>query len=501
MDPSLPITANVEAGGINGNPESAGINPGWGMIAPRIGLAYRVNDRTVIRSGFGITEDPDSMRFLRDEFPVDLSPTYGGTQTGTVAIDPVSGTPLTLAVGIPAPVFPNFSSGFASLPISGSTNTVPQNYRRGYIESWNLFLQQDLGHEFVMNLGYVGTQQVRQLIGLGYDAAPLPSGSTICMANGQYNPSTGLSGSCSFNANTYINMAHCNATTGYVCYNTGGITMNEPLMSANYSGLQSQLTRNAGRLAQFGVIYTWSHAFDYEDNGAGSGSGGLPITYPAYFALDRATSSYDRTNNFQFWGIYHLPFGSSQMFANHGIASAILGGFQLNAQVSHISGAPFSVSPTSNTLNSPGNTEYADLVKPYRQLGGHNRTVGNSVISGGLPWFDPTAFANPVQPTYSASQTPSSIVPTHFGNTHRNEFRGPGTTLVNASVFRGFHVYRESEFQVRVEAFNLLNHPQLPSPNNLTVPSASSAATSPFGYISSGEGATRSLQFSGRINF
>jgi hypothetical protein len=82
----------------------------------------------------------------------------------------------------------------------------------------------------------------------------------------------------------------------------------------------------------------------------------------------------------------------------------------------------------------------------------------------------------------------------HFGNTHRNGFRGPGVTYVNASVFRGFHLYRESEFQVRVEAFNLLNHPQLTSNPNVTVGGGT------FGYITS-FGATRTLQFSGRISF
>ena len=71
----------------------------------------------------------------------------------------------------------------------------------------------------------------------------------------------------------------------------------------------------------------------------------------------------------------------------------------MNGQVSHVSGAPFSVSPASSTgFNSPGNTLYAELVKPYVQLGGHNRTPGNNAISNGQPWFDPTVFANPVQP-------------------------------------------------------------------------------------------------------
>jgi hypothetical protein len=492
LDPTLPQSGNVVIGGVNGNPEDAGIDAGKGLFAPRVGVAYRVNDRTVIRTGAGITSDPDSLRFLRDSYPEDLAPNYFGSAAGTVAVDPTQNNlPLTLAVGIPTQATPDLSSGFVSLPGGTSTNTTAADYRRGYIESWNLFVQQDLGGKFVANIGYVGTHQVRQLGGYTLNAAPLPTSTTTCMANGMYSPASGLSGLCNFAANELINQAHCNAATGYTCYNTGGITMNRPIWSANYNGLQSQLTRNAGRLAQVGLVYTWSHAFNYQDNGAGSGSTGTSFSYPAYFKLNRATASYDRTNNLQFWGIYHLPFGAGQALWNHGIMSAIFGGFQLNGQISHTSGAPFSVSPTSSTINSPGNTEYADLVAPYRQLGGHNRTPGNTAVSGGKAWFDGTSFANP-------SSNPDGTP--RFGNTHRNQFRGPGVTTVNASVFRGFHIYHESEFQVRVEAFNALNQPQLTTNPNATVPSAASAASSTFGYITT-FGNTRTLQFSGRFNF
>lgn len=509
MDPTLPQTANVEIGGINGNPKGAGYSDSW-YFAPRLGLAYRINDRLVVRTGAGLTSDPDSMRFLRDAFPEDLAPTYSGTATDTIAVNPTTGTALPLSVGIPIQTIPTFPSGFASLPVSGGTNTAPKNYRRGYIESWNLFVEQDLGNRFVANIGYVGTHAVRELFGYTLNAAPLPSGASICMPNGQYNPSTGLTGGCNFAANELVNInAGCNATSvgGYLCYNTGGITWNAPSQSAMYNGLQAQLSRNAGRLAQFGVVYTWSHAIDFEDNGAGSGSEGVKFSLPQYFILNRADAGYDRTNNLQIWGIYHLPFGRDQRWANQGIAEAILGGFQLNGQISHVSGAPFSVSPSVNNINDPGNTEYADLVAPYHQLGGHSRTakvngVAQSPVSGGVAWFDPTSFANPVEPQYSnpsgagyvACSVPSCMVAPHFGNTHRNEFRGPGVSYVNASLFRGFHVYRESEFQVRVEAFNLFNHPQLTSNPNVTVGGGT------FGYITS-FGNTRSLQFSGRFNF
>ena len=214
----------------------------------------------------------------------------------------------------------------------------------------------------------------------------------------------------------------------------------------------------------------------------------LPMRYPAYFNLNRAQSGYDRTNNLQVFGIYHLPFGASQTFLTHGVAGAIFGGFQLTGQLSHISGAPFTVSPSSSAHQRAGCngvcTARRSVPSAWRPRLARQAT---SAISGGKPWFDPTSFANPVEPQYTNPgapgyvncSVPSCIVSPNFGNTRRNQFRGPGVTNVNASVTRSFKIWRESEFQVRVEAFNLLNHAELVSNPNVTVGGGT------FGYITS----------------
>lgn len=517
LNPALPQSANVEIGDVNGNPKNAGIDTGFGQFVPRVGLAYRVNDRTVVRSGFGITTDPDSMRYLRDSYPEDSAPSYVGTATGSIAVDPsntstyTSGAPMTLSYGIPKITFPNISSGFVSLPISGSTNTAMLKFRRGYIESWNLFVQRDLGWMLVANVGYVGNHTVRQQAGISpYNAAPLPSSATPCMPNGQYNTSlTGLTGACSFNINETINWTNC-TSSWTACYNTGGITVNGPIFSANYNGLQTQLTRNGGKNSAFGVVYTWSSAFNYEDNGAGSGANGTTFNYPAYYKMNRARASFDYTHNLQVWAIYSLPFGRDQRWANHGLASQIVGGFKLNGQFSHISGAPFSVTANSNTLNTPGTGSlYGQLVSAYQQQGGHNRTFGNTAVSGGRAWFNPAAFANPSEPSacivYNAKSCPTpnttNAAPV-WPNTHRNQFRGPGQSVFNASIFRAIALSHGTEFQIRFEAFNLFNHALLNNPNT-TIPSTTNVTAGnygTFGLITS-YGSTRSLQFGGRINF
>src|SRR5208283_5208927 len=226
------------------------------------------------------------------------------------------------------------------------------------------------------------------------------------------------------------------------CYNTGGITFDMPLWSSGYNGLQTQLTRNAGKNTSVGVVYTYSHAIDYEDNGAGSGSGGTAFNYPAFYRFNRGSAGYDEKHNLQIWGVYSLPFGPGQMWLNHGLTGDLIGGWQLSGQFSHYSGFPFSVSANSNTIGgfTPGfGATYANLTGSYQQEGGHERVPGVTNVSGGKPWFNPAIFSSP---TESAA---APVLP----NTGRNQFRGPGNTQTNASLVKNFHIWRESAFQFR----------------------------------------------------
>ncbi len=509
---NLPQFGNVVVGGVNGQPENAGLSVAYGFWVPRVGIAYRITDRMVIRSGYGITTDPDSFRFMRDAFPMDLAPNYSSLSAGTIAVDTNNDdAPMTLSYGIPPLVVPNFSTGFTSLPITSTTTTPVKNFRRGYIQSWNLFVERELGAKFIGNVGYVGTHNVRQFTQTGYlNAGPLPSANTPCMSNGHFNPSiTGQNGPCKATvSNQFIQEQWCAGLTA--CYNTGGIGVVQPLFGATYNALQAQLTYHGGSSKQLGVVYTYSKAINSEDNGAGSGSGGLAFNYPGYYSFNRALASYDQTNNLQVWGIYSLPFGRGQEWAKTGVANTILGGWQLNGQFSHVSGTPFTVSANTNTTNSPGNPLYADLVAPYQQLGGHARS-SHSDVSGGKAWFNTASFGNPVQPSSCAAGDAGCSAPNGtptvpaanpvFGNTNRNEFRGPGVSVINGSVFRAFRLYHESQFQLRFEAFNVVNHALLYNNPGATVGSSTFGLITSFGPASSPTQGARSLQFSGRFSF
>jgi len=462
-DPSLGRTNNVVIGGRGGNPNDTGAQIGWGMIVPRLGLAYRFTDKTVIRSGFGMTVDPDNFRRFRETYGAVTNINLGGASSYTPAnclqaadaansltgCGTQNGTAAgTQTVGIPPVIPPDYSTGFLTLPASASTETVPKNYRRGYIESWNLAVQQDLMAGFNLNLTYVGTHAVRAVTSLNINAAP-PGG----------------------------------GNAGRVLANTTGsqvdITSNTPFRSANYHGLQTQLTRRVGRGVNTGLIYTWSHAINYNDNSTYSG---LTFNYPTYWDRNKGTAGFDRTNNLQWWVVAQSPFGRDGTWVKTGFAGKLLGGWELNTALSKLSGVPFTVTDAGTVLNAPGNTQVADLVKPSVAIGKTYRSGTNNVA--GLPaYFDTTAFA--------------AVTGTaRFGTSSRNMLRGPGLFNLDASVVREFGIWESLKFQLRAEAFNVTNTPAFANPN-------SNISGANFGKVTSLAANTggRTVNLAARFNF
>ena len=164
LDPTLPQSANVIVGGVNGHPQNAGLPMGWGTIFPRLGIAYRLNDRRVVRTGGRNHFRPGQPALPARRIPEDLAPTYSGTATGTVAVDPTTGTPLTLSNGIPAPVFPDSQLALhpfpsADRPLQRRRITIAATSRAG------ISFSREISARMVGDLGYVGTHAVRQLSG------------------------------------------------------------------------------------------------------------------------------------------------------------------------------------------------------------------------------------------------------------------------------------------------------------------------------------------------
>ena len=434
-----PVTDRVLIGGLGSTPESTGVEVGAGQFAPRLGIAWRAREKTVIRLGYGISVDPNSFRNMRDAYPATISLQLSGPSSFQAAG--------LLKNGLPAINSPDISSGSIALPTAIGTQTFPQTFNRGYIQSLNLTLQQDIGWGFTLQGAYVATRAIRQTANVNINAGEVGLG----------NPGRAL------------------ARFGRIA----NINMLVPFNTATYDSFQAQINRRLNPDAQIGLTYTFSKAMGYADNS----DSGLTFHSVSQWARNRALSSFDRTHNLQLFGVYALPFGAGKRWATSGPASWFAGGWQLNGIMTRMSGTPFTITSAGTSLNAPGNTQTADLVGPVRIPGGVGR---------GASWFDPTAFA--------------PVTAVRYGTLGRNTMRGPSVFNFDASLFRDFKITERFKLQFRTEVFNLTNTPAFNNPgSNASSPTrradGSIINNNGFSEITSAQGTERQIRFALKLTF
>ena len=324
-----PNTNIVTLGGAGGLPKDLGVTVAIKCLAPRIGLAWRLNESTVLRTGYGITRDPMPLsRPLRGFYPLTVAETF--TQANTyVPFD-------TMAQGIPPIVGPDESTGRVPLPPTADMRFITDGHlRRGYIQSWNFILEKQLPLKLVTSVGYVGTATVNAFADWNGNAAA---------------PGTGTAGQPFFQK--------FGRTADTLFWNG--------FLGANYHSLQVSVNRRVGTDLTLEGAYTWSHAINYTDD---DGWAGLTWNYAPILGRNRATASYDRTHNFHLGYVYDFPFGKGKKYLNSGVAAAVLGNWQANGIIAIYSGTPFTVTADATALNAPGNTQTADLVGPVHKIG------------------------------------------------------------------------------------------------------------------------------------
>ncbi|HEY1803123.1 MAG TPA: TonB-dependent receptor [Terracidiphilus sp.] len=448
-----PTTMMVLIGGYGSIPKNDGVQVGAGEFLPRVGIDYKLNEKTVVRAGFGISADSNNWRYLRNDYPADTVSTYSGTNTGSgtnytqfapaaslTGTNGLSGTNptttgpgpyVTLPTGIVPIIVPSFSSGSIPMPQNVSTNTIGvyPKFRRGYIYSYNLTLERQFAG-FVGDASYVGAREIRPILNTNLNAGPAGGGTAGQLLNAQ------VGGGATF----------------------GSIQTLVPLGHTYYDALQTKLTRRFGQSSSIGVIYTWSKAEDFEDNEELSS---IMWPYPAYFSRNKALAGFNRRYNFETYAVYDLPFGAGQQWATHGIASALAGGWTLTGVLSRLAGAPFSITDSgagSTALNDNGtNSQTVNLVGPVQKI--NKRPPPSSGLSAcelagnaTCAFFSPASFAR-----VTAANT--------FGTTGRNWITGPGYFGLDASVLRNFKIAEFLTFQFSAEAIGVTNTPHFANPD------------------------------------
>ncbi|HEX5411917.1 MAG TPA: TonB-dependent receptor [Terriglobia bacterium] len=433
-----PTKNQLVLGGLGGNDTHLGNTPlavssSKKLFAPRLGLAYQLDSKTVVRSAFGITYDTLPLeRPLRGFFPYTIAAdNFVAGDSNVTRFLPVSSFSLTsnansfpgLQDGVPLIQGP---SGFESGVLTPPGNVVigslgPGEYHRGYVESWNFTVERKLPGSILLNAGYVGNHLVHEFNFRDINAAPLGTGGD------------GQPLSIPFGRNIKTLQGQ-----GY--------------LDSHYNSLQVSVYRRVSTGLFLQGSYTYSHAIAYEDDEAASSSNsGLRFNCPPSDALpqgcqpfNRGAPSFDHTHILKMAFVYHLPFGTGQRWITSGPAKYILGGWQTNGILTGISGAPLTVTQSSSFLNTPATSQVPD------NAGGLNML---KETGPGRLWFNTDAFV------------PTKQVRLGTAGRGLSWLRGPGLTQLDFSVFRNFKLAERYNLALRFEMLNLSNTPHWDNPS------------------------------------
>jgi len=343
-----PNNNTLELAGIGTIPENMGRETQYKNFAPRLGVAYRFDENTVIRGGYGISIDasfPDDKYAFN--FPVKQNNAFNAPNSFSAAGKMATGFAAPLVAAIPP------DGVISPAPLNQVYLFIPLNTKEGYIQAWNIAVERALRWNFVFELAYVGNHNVGVLTRQNINASLVPgSGAAGRPLNQKF--------------------GRTNDTNIWMRTDT------------NYNGLQMKLDRRFSNGFLLTTAYTFSKAINYTDD-----QGGLAI--PAVLALNRGRAGYDRTHSFVQSYIYELPFGPNKRWLNSGVGRWVLGDWQLNGIFSAYSGQPLNITISATSLNAPGNGNRPNVVKEFKQLG---------AVGAGTKWFDTTVFQAPAANTY-----------------------------------------------------------------------------------------------------
>jgi len=420
-------------------------------FAPRIGFAYRVGGRaeTVVRGGYGIFYNL-----------LNVSTWNNATALGAPFV-----LSRTFITNKNAPL--TWASPFAAtVPVNSiAITSIDPNLQRPYTQEWSLGVQHQLGADMLIETTYQGSRSIH------------------------YN-NTHFINNPSLDVRRANPTASINALRPFNTIGTRSLWGAISILDAGASGSYNSLTVRAERRYHNGLSFN---------------------SYVIYAkSLDNFITPQDPNNPHADWGpsdfdqrlrsvttaIFDLPFGNGRRWLNGSspVLEAILGGWKMTGIGTFQGGRPFSVTTNDALASNTGGTTVRAFVVPGQ---GPNANVTCTGAKTHTPqvWFNTCAFrANDL-----ANPSSTSTSTFNFGSAGRNTLRGPGLQNIDFGLFREIKMGDESRIlQVRLEVFNIFNHPNFANPTsaNYGSPSTVGVITSTIGStLSTATGANRQLQF------
>jgi hypothetical protein len=466
----------------------------WG---PRVGAAYQLDDRTVLRGGFGITYLPTSTGYFPS--PVDYGAVtfssgvdqipYGTNPRGVPVVKFSDPAPLAMAIG--AAVDNPAAWGIGECRFD-------RNYKNGRSTQWNFFIEHRLGDAWMVSAGYAASVS-RNLMNRSFAIQNQQSMPAATLAewrqqwiasNGTLNPATQqvqnpwqpatgtlLPFKGPLGART---ISRENTLYPYPLLVGSAAAINLSKATADFHSMQLRASRSLSKGLMLDAHYTWSKNIDNTDNMAdnqGFNAGGNVGNHDLYnFAKNRHLGLSDVPHRFVATVLYELPFGEGKpLDSSSRVFRAIAGGWQTSYTLIAQAGTPIAIS---------GATDGAVLARPDRTAG-----VAIEVPKELQRWYDGnTTVTLPdgrqVKPSkntflkYYSGAFQGRVVTTPNGSTVIDRFwwgygapvyddiRTPGRFNIDLGLRRIIRVREGLDLEIGADATNLLNSIQLRGGHN-----------------------------------
>ncbi len=448
------------------------INPDTNNFAPRIGFAFQLTQRTVIRAAYGIFYGGQENGPYSNPSP-GFNPPFFSSQSFNAPCSAPSANPMLLGIGQDcaidgltntpgnAPGAQGFFVGFPANSLSDPNTPIlfslDPHLVTPYMQQWHLSVQRELPWDSVLEVGYVGSKGNKLFTFFnGNQAAPSADPLAPTAPRRPFPP----------------------VDSGIDLFTSSG--------ASSYNSLQVRYEKRFSHGLQFQLAYTWAHSIDNASNAnLGPTQNNSDFRDFRHPEAEFGNSDFDVRHRFTLAYIYELPFGNGKRYLGtaNGLTQTLVAGWQLGGLVNISSGNWFTVlDANGNFANSDGGA------------GGVSQRPDIGILPGCVPATGPLVFFN----TCLFHDPPLGS----FGDVGRNTIQGPGYVIWDTTVFKHFKLSERFDLEFRSEFFNLLNHtnfllaksgPQ--ESNNSTV-----LGSSQFGFLTAAR-APRQIQLALKLSF
>jgi Carboxypeptidase regulatory-like domain/TonB-dependent Receptor Plug Domain/TonB dependent receptor len=404
------------------------VHPDRNNFAPRLGFAWTLGPKTVIRSAYGISyihfNRMGGENLLAYNLPNIVNPTIDQLPLTAGA----SGLPLcTSTAQAPEtcfrPTMQGYPDGFLSVAnvkqINVRANYIPSDFKTSYIQTWHFTIQRELAKNLVLDVGYVGTRGVGLMI------------------LGDYNQARPNA----FTENSGLQARRPIQNFGLIQIAWGGGFL-------NYQALQTKLEKRFSSGFYLLNSFTWSKSIDNASGHLEANNGDNSRVNYRDLRNERGLGGYDQPFNNTTTVLYDLPFGKGKKFgANMNRATDLaLGGWRLTAINTMTTGTPVNLTYNPDSLfNVSGSPNYRPNLIGDPMMPESQRDY--------LHWLNPATVVIPTDRSHP------------FGNAGRNVARAPNFYQMDVGLHKDFAITETFKLSFRTEAFNLLNKTNFGPPN------------------------------------